>query len=211
LTDDEIELNAPLPAEILDTSVVGVGLSPGSLRDQLSPDGTLLVFLRHFGCIFCRETVGDLRAAVARHADYPDVLFFFQGSAMEGRALLQRDWPEARAVADPDMDFYERFGVRRANLYEAFRPAVLSASRRARQKGYENGPRSGDIWRMPAVFGVIGDRLVWSHRARHAADTPDFDTIPAIFEEARARLAAARAGVTDAAHDASEAAGSERA
>ncbi len=34
---------------ILDTSVTGLNLTAGSLRDQLDRRGTLLVFLRHFG------------------------------------------------------------------------------------------------------------------------------------------------------------------
>lgn len=164
--------------DTLDAPVTGVGLVPGTLRDQLGPGVTLLVFLRHFGCIFCRETVGDLRQAVLADSDYPSVLFFFQGSSTEGRAFLRRDWPDARAVADPNLEFYERFGVRRASFLEALGPPVLAARGRARAKGYQNGPRSGDIWRMPGVFAIEGDRILWSHRARHAADHPDFTSIP---------------------------------
>jgi len=33
----------------LDQSVIGQGLQPGTLRDQLLPGRTLLVFLRHNG------------------------------------------------------------------------------------------------------------------------------------------------------------------
>jgi len=33
----------------LDTAVEGVNLRPGSLRDQLGAEPTLLYFLRHFG------------------------------------------------------------------------------------------------------------------------------------------------------------------
>ena len=171
--------------ETLDSSVVGVGLAPGSLRDQLASAETLLVFLRHFGCIFCRETIGDLREATAKIDDFPDVLFFFQGTPTEGRALLRRDWPGARAVADPDLEFYERFGVRRASYLEALGPAVIAAGRRARKKGYKGGSRSGDIWRMPGIFAVAGERVIWSHRPRHAADHPDFSEIPSLIRAAQ--------------------------
>lgn len=185
MTGTHLEIGAALPSDILDRTVMGVGLSPGVLRDQLSPNGTLLVFLRHFGCIFCRETLGELRATSQRHADYPDVLFFFQGSATEGRAFLRRDWPDARAVADPDMALYERFGVGRASFYEAFRPAVWSASLRAHRKGYRPSERSGDMWRMPGVFAVVDERLIWAHRAEHTGDQPDFDAIPRLFAGVR--------------------------
>ena len=38
-----------IDAKLLDQQVVGVNLQPGALRDQLSDQPTLLVFLRHFG------------------------------------------------------------------------------------------------------------------------------------------------------------------
>ena len=180
----------PIDAGCLEAPVTGVGLVPGTLGDQLEASGdrvSLLVFLRHFGCIFCRETLADLRAASEAHEDYPEVLFFFQGSATEGRAFLRRYWPDARAIADPDLEFYERFGVRRASFLEALGPAVvLGARSRARAKGHENGPRSGDIWRMPGVFAVADKEIIWAHQPRHAADHPDFDRIPSIVSAANA-------------------------
>lgn len=40
---------ATIDSAVLDLPVSGLNLSPGSLRDQLSGDFTLFVFLRHFG------------------------------------------------------------------------------------------------------------------------------------------------------------------
>ncbi len=169
-------LEGPIPDEVLDTPVRGVNLAPGTLRDQLDGD-VLLVFLRHFGCIFCRETVADLRAQ-AEAADFPPVLFFFQGAPIEGKAFLRRYWPRARAVSDPDAVFYRAFGIDRGGLIQMFRPAVWSAQSRARAKGHENGERSGDIWMMPGVFLVRDGRIVWTHEYRHAGDHPDFARVP---------------------------------
>ncbi|HMW01629.1 MAG TPA: hypothetical protein PLL06_10925 [Acidobacteriota bacterium] len=38
-----------VPAKVLNASVEGLNLQPGTLRDQLDQQGTLLLFLRHFG------------------------------------------------------------------------------------------------------------------------------------------------------------------
>lgn len=170
-----------IPQEVLERSVVGVGLSPGSLRDQLGDDPTLLVFLRHFGCIFCKEAVADLRQAAEQAEDYPEILFFTQGSPRESRAFL-RDWPGARAVSDPELAFYEAFGIRRASFLEALGPKVLKAGRSAKARGFENGPRDGDVWRMPGCLLVEADRILWRYEPSHAADHPDFTTIPALTE-----------------------------
>jgi hypothetical protein len=179
-----------IPAEILDHIVVGMNLSPGRLRDQLDEAPTLLVFLRHFGCIFCREAVADLRAASEGDARFPRTLFFFQGTPTEGRAFMRRDWPGMRAVADPDGEMYDAFGIERAGLVKALGPPVWRARRRALAKGHENGPRSGDVWRMPGVMLTSGSRIHWVQPVRHAAELPDFDEI----EIRLAQLTASKAG-----------------
>lgn len=159
---------------VLEMPVTGVNLVPGRLHDQLEGGRTLLVFLRHFGCIFCRETVADLREIAERDAGFPRVLFFSQGSSTESRAFLRRYWPTARVISDPAFEFYDAFGVGRAGLVAALGPSILRARSRAQSKGHENGPRSGDIWRMPGAFVVEGARVLWAHQPRHAADHPDF-------------------------------------
>jgi hypothetical protein len=166
-----------IPSGALDQPVSGVNLIPGSLRDQLGDAPMLLVFLRFFGCMFCREMVADLRALSESSESYPPVLFFHQGTPTEGRAFLRRYWPEVRAIADPDERFYEAFGVRRASFLEALGPAVFSARRRAKAKGHIAGERSHDIWRMPGAFLVRGPDVIWSYDFRHAAELPDFSEV----------------------------------
>lgn len=175
---------ARIPDAALDLRVTGVHLVPGTLRDQLAGGPRLLVFLRHFGCMFCRETVADLRAAAQSVAGFPPVLFFFQGSPTEGRAFLRRYWPEASAVADPERRFYAALGVERGSLLQMFGPAVWTAKRRANEKGHANGAPSGDIWMMPGAFLVDGARVLWAHQYRHAADHPDFARLPALLRGA---------------------------
>jgi len=170
----------PLTEEVLEAPVTGLNLAPGRLRDQLGEEATLLVFLRHLGCIFCRETVADLRAITDREPAFPPVLLFTQSTPVELRAFLRRDWPTARAISDPERRFYAAFGIERMSPFGLLRPALWSAERRARAKGIEGGERSGDIWRMPGVFLARRRQIVWSHEFRHAGDHPDWARIPAL-------------------------------
>lgn len=177
-----------IPDELLARFVSGVNLMPGSLRDQLGAAPTLLVFLRHFGCPFCKETIAGLRAASQASANYPAVLFFYQGSPTEGKAFLRRYWPEARAIADPDALFYDGFGIARGGIMQMFHPAVIPALVRAGAKGFLGGDDGGgDTRRMPGLFLARGGEVLWSHLARHQADHPEFARIPALAGiEARA-------------------------
>ena len=56
-------------------------------------------------------------------------------------------------------------------------PSVWSANSRAVSKGHSNGERSGDIWRLPGVFLVNDNKVLWSHDFRHAGDLPDYRAI----------------------------------
>jgi hypothetical protein len=172
-----VKSGSEIPTSLLARPVAGLNLSPGTLNDQLGPQPMLLVFLRHFGCIFCRETLADMRAFSERDPNFPKILFFFQGSTTEGRALLRRYWPEVGAVADPTALFYTGFGVERGGLIRNLGPSVLAAKSRAESKGHSNGERSGDIWRMPGAFLVSNRRVFWAHEYRHAADHPSYEEI----------------------------------
>ncbi len=171
-----------IPESSLQRVVNGFNLMPGTLRDQLADSVTMLVFLRHFGCIFCREMVADIRAAAESAADYPKVLFFYQGTPTEGRAFLRRYWPDVRAIADQEFAFYEDFGVEQGTFLQVLGPRALLATRRARAKGHDSGERAGDPWRLPGVFVVRGERILWTHRFGHQADHPDFGAVPALIQ-----------------------------
>ena len=162
-----------IASETLQSPVNGVNLIPGSLGDQLSGGPTLMVFLRFFGCLFCRETVADLRQLSENQQGFPSVLFVSQAGTTEARAFVRRYWPEARVVADPEAVLYAAFGVGRSIL-KSFAPGVFAARRRATAKGHESGSIDGDAFRMPGAFLVRQSEILWHHDFKHAAEQPDF-------------------------------------
>lgn len=164
---------------ILTTPVTGVNLQPGTLQDQFGNTPTLLVFLRHFGCIFCREMVRDLREIAATNRSYLPILFFYQGNAADGKTFFNTFWPEARAVADESRIFYTAFGIQRGGMKEMLGPEVWACGVRAALKGNTGGLPSSDPWMMPGLFVVQGHMILWQHVFRHAGDHPDFTRIPA--------------------------------
>lgn len=110
--------------------------------------------------------------------DYPELLFFYQGSIEDGEAFFRRLWPEARAVSDLPLKFYDAFGVERGGLREMFGPEVWACGVRAARKGSFIGAPVGDPWIMPGLFLVRDEQVLWRHAFRHAGDHPDFAQIP---------------------------------
>ena len=170
-------VNVNIAQEILDTPVMGTNLMPGSLRDQLGDDPALLIFLRFFGCVFCRETVADLRALSEQQPDFPKVVFVSEAEKIEIQAFVRRYWPTAATISDPQGVFYEAFGVGKS-LLKSFAPGVFRARRRALDKGNVAGPPDGNIFRMPGAFLTHRDEVIWSHDFRHSGELPDFAHLP---------------------------------
>lgn len=167
-----------VPEQVLSTTVEGLNLAGGTLAQQLTDPCTLLVFLRHFGCPFCREMVKDLRKITHDQQSYPPILFFFQHSVEEGRAFFSELWPQARAVADPTRGLYQAFELRRATMNQMFGLRVWTCAFRAMSKGNFIGLPVGDPWLMPGLFLVHDGRIVWSHAFTHQGDHPDWTKIP---------------------------------
>ena len=179
---------------LLDRPVAGSNLfepdddgGPASLRDQLDPRRpSLLVFLRHLGCPFCREMVKDLRVAAER-ADavegghrgekrYPRVLFFHTLGPRVGGRFFGRYWPAAPAVSDPGRHFYDALDIPRASAGQVFGPRTWPCLLRAGRKGHHLGRIVGDLWTMPGLLLVSpAGRIVARHDFPHIGRRIDFD------------------------------------
>lgn len=154
--------------------VAGRNLAPGALQRQLNPEATLLVFLRHLGCLFSAEMVKDLRQAALRDNMYPPVLFFHLGTTAQGDQFFAPLWPEARAIADPERRFYDAFGVKQGSVGQMLGPATIACGIRATVKGNFSRKPIGDPWTMPGLFLLRGTEVVWRHVFANAGDHPDW-------------------------------------
>jgi hypothetical protein len=167
-----------IPLNILQSAVTGLNLRGGTLADEIGGKPSLLVFLRHFGCMFCREMVRDLRRITETTPDFPPVLFFYQGTVEEGQNFFGQYWPQARAVSDVPKTFYTAMGLRRATFGQMFGIQVWTCRLRAMSTGNFIGKAVGDPWIMPGVFLVQGSEMLWCHRFMHQGDHPDWSKIP---------------------------------
>lgn len=171
-----------LSSSILDQPISGLNLGTASLGEMIrsGPDVTLLIFLRHYGCIFCKEMVRDLKALSAADPNYPRIVFFGQGDLEETQTFADRIWPDMSIVCDPDRTIFTAMGLGKGSVYQMFGPRVWACGMRASFKGSFQGRAVGDIWTMPGAFAV--DRtgtILWRHEFEHAGDHPNWKSLPA--------------------------------
>lgn len=178
ILDPGHEAPATIPSALLASPVFGINLRGDTLQGNLDPEGTMLVFLRHFGCMFCREMVADLRHLSETEGGRERILFFYQGTVPEGREFFGQHWSSARAIADQPLRFYEGFGVRKATLAEAFSPAVWRSGMKTWSRGHRPGLPQGSVRQMPGLMWVQAGRIVWRHDFEHVGDHPNLNEIP---------------------------------
>ena len=161
--------------DILNEAVDGVNLEGSTLREQLRGRATLLVFLRHFGCLFCREIVNDLRKLSSEDRKFPPVLFFFNDTRDAAEKFFAEFWPDARAIVDTRRRFYDAFGLSRGTLISVMLdPRIWKRGIEALAKRNAVGIPRGDTLTLPGFFLVEDNQIVASYRSRYSADHPDF-------------------------------------
>jgi hypothetical protein len=161
----------------LNMPVQGLHLHGPKLGNQIAEKGTLLVFLRHFGCLFSREMVTELKSA-AQAPGYPEVIFVYNGSIEDGQYFFGQFWADASAISDPNLKLYNAFNVGRAGLRELLNPDVLLCGLRAMSKGNLWGIPKSDPLTMPGIFLLKDKSITWEHDFAHVGDHPKFSEIP---------------------------------
>lgn len=156
---------------------VDVVLSTGEqvpLRSLYSEHRLALVFLRHLGCIFCREHVSQLR----RLKDL-NIVFVAMASPEQTEAFRLKMQSPHRFVCDPEKALYQHFELPKGGLAQMISPQVFVRAIGATLQGHFNASSAqADPLQLPGVFVIDTDgAILWSHQARNAADNPSPDEI----------------------------------
>jgi peroxiredoxin len=139
-----------------------------------------LVFLRHFGCIFCREQIAQLR-----NFSDENVVFVGMGNIEETAAFrLKMESPQTY-ISDPNKSLYEEFGLRRGSFAQMFNTSTFRRGFDAMRAGTSIGGRPvGDPMMLAGVFVIdTSGEIIHSHFSRDASDNLSGNDISAMLRE----------------------------
>lgn len=158
-----------------------------TLRSLSDERPTLVLFVRHTGCTFCREALDDLH----RHREQ------WQSRGLQAAVVHMTDWESGRAlmnryglndvpqISDPDRRLYRAFALRLGTLNELFGPAVVW---RALLGGalfrYGAGAMRGNVLQLSGAFVVYRGAILRAYRNRSTADKPDIAALSCGVEPA---------------------------
>ncbi len=137
----------------------------------------LIVFLRHFGCTFCREACRELaRTRQTLEARGTRLVLVHLGTEEEAAIFFESfGLGDVDRVGDRVRWLYRAFGLRRGSLWQLLGPRVWWRGFKAGLlNGHGIGRLEGDALQMPGVFLVHHDEMLRSHVHRDASDRPDY-------------------------------------
>jgi hypothetical protein len=144
----------------------------------------LLIFLRHFGCSFCRQTINDiadLRGEMQERGVRP--VFVHLGTPEVAKAHFDYyRLSEVERVHDPQARLYQHpvFGLSRVSPFaQLFKPAVLAGWLKGAIFKHGIGTIQGDGEQMPGVFFLRGPQIVREHVHKTIADKVDYRALMA--------------------------------
>ncbi|MBV8435970.1 MAG: hypothetical protein JOY95_00475 [Silvibacterium sp.] len=138
----------------------------------------LLVFLRHFGCTFCRQALDDV-SKIRPELTKRGVEVAFVHLGLPERAKPYFDYfklSDVERVSNPDGSLYRDpvFALAHVNLFHLIRPAVWTGWLRGAIFKHRIGLLKEDIQQMPGVFFLRDRAIANLYRHRTIADRPDY-------------------------------------
>jgi hypothetical protein len=153
--------------------------SGASLLELAEASPVLLVFLRHFGCSFCRQAisdVADLQDELKRRGVRP--VFVHLGTLERAKVFFDYyGIGEVERVSDPEAKVYQNpvFAISRIHpVLTLFQPAVWMGWLKGALFKHGIGAIKEDGKQMQAIFFLKGPMIVRDFRYKTIADEPDY-------------------------------------
>ncbi len=155
--------------------------STGNTLAELSKESAvMLIFLRHFGCTFCREALADISEKQGKLREMGVKIVYVH---MATNAEADEYFPKFKLenvvhISDEECELYERFGLVKGNFKQLF---GLNTWIRGFEAGVVRklgiGKIIGDGFQMPGVF-IIRDGIVREQFIHQSvSDRPDYEQI----------------------------------
>ncbi|MGA7312788.1 MAG: SelL-related redox protein [Silvibacterium sp.] len=149
-----------------------------TLLELVDERPVLLVFLRHFGCAFCRQAIDDVSKIRAElTARRVQVVFVHLGSPERAKPYFDYyGLSDVERVSNPDGSLYRdpAFTLARVSVFQLFRPAVWIGWFKGAVFKYRIGLLKEDIQQMPGVFFLRDRAIANVYRHRTIADRPNY-------------------------------------
>jgi len=138
----------------------------------------LMIFLRHFGCLFCKRMLTDLALVQEQlqKQGFQVVLIHQSASVVSQEFFNSFGLKNYFEISDPYRECYAVFKVNGGSLKQFLHPQLFFKIWESAQLGHKNSEIDGAIWQMPGLLILYEGKIVKKHQFRHAGEMPNFLT-----------------------------------
>jgi len=138
----------------------------------------LLVFLRHSGCPFCKQTLSDVSAArqEIESEGVQVILVHMMENEEDAQAFFKKyQLEDLESISDPDQELYQLLGIEKGRINEFLGPKVwIKGAVCTLWEGHLPGKPSGDVSQLGGVFLIEDEQVLNSHLCKTSADRPNY-------------------------------------
>jgi thiol-disulfide isomerase/thioredoxin len=140
----------------------------------------LLIFVRHFGCTFCRETVSEVSKleSLIKEKGH-NLVFVHMSDPSFGDEFFSKYFEnKVSHISDPNRTLYRAFGLKRGSLNQLFgiktwwRGVIAGIF-----KGHGIGQLEGDGLQLGGAFVISGGKIQKARPAKNASEEFNLDLL----------------------------------
>ena len=140
-----------------------------------------LIFLRHFGCVFCKEALHDL-AEKKNIFDAKGIKMVFVHMAEEKVAneyFKNYGLTGVAHISDLSCNYYSAFGITKGTFSQLYGLRTWIRGFSAKRAGFELEMASslGDSTQMPGIFLIRFGKIIETFIHKNASDRPDYEKL----------------------------------
>ncbi len=163
------------------------------LGDLWETQPAVVVWLRHFGCLFCKEQTAEFRA---RRVDIEDrgarLAFVGNGGPRYASGFRDEFCPDCTVLTDPELTSYRAIGAR-SGVLNTLGPQAWGAGIRAFARGARQQRTQGSPFQQGGVLVMTpGDSVAYTYLSKAAGDHPAVDDVIAAIPASKRAAAAIR-------------------
>ena len=143
-----------------------------------------IVWLRHYGCIFCREQAAELGTIAAEAETLGNLAIVSTGSVDHGRDFAKHQGKGLRSLVDSDRSTYKVLAFKRGGK-SSLDPRIYLRGIQAATRGFMQGRTRGDAMQQGGVLVVAaGGQPVYFQRSEFAGDHARLEAILGALRQA---------------------------
>lgn len=167
----------PTTINIFDKIITNKGNRISELSDN---QPVMMIFLRHFGCTFCREALAELSTKKKSLEDAGTRMVFVHMSDNEtaDKYFTRYNLSDAEHVSDPNCNFYTSFGLLKGNFRQLFGlSSWIRGFKAGIIEGHGIGQQLGDDFQMPGVFIIKSRSIREKYIHKLPSDKPNYEKL----------------------------------